>query len=485
MSAVAGVQHPVRGLFARYYIVQRMRDRLPEAPAGGAPSSAGDVNDSLSFLLSLLKDMNRLWVRMGAVSAPGAAGALVPAGVAAAAAVSENTLLPPAGDAASASAAAAAAAPPAAMSKGKKRRERERLELRVIVGAVLAKISALEALTLRLYSTVVLPALLSEIGGCADVAAQAFLVDSMLAVFPADWHTATLDTLLFGMRNLVPNPVRRRRRAAVGALPVTDLSPPPRFPVPVTAQETACTILLAIIAKAREGAAPPGEDSAPPPPPSVLLPRTKLPTPAGAAPGAVALASFECVLAHVTALGALSGGVFSGAGARAGGEGGEGVGFSAAAAPAAGAAGAGAAAAPPAPAASASATTSPASPASARLMALRHAASAAGASTGIASMLEIFSSLVVWARDEWGAPVAHVDAILGAAADYVRGVMGLPAGGGGARPGGGVGGGADSAAVVSARAAERRGARCAQTADALGASAPPSRGRHRSISARA
>ena len=34
MSAVAGVQHPVRGLFARYYIVQRMRDRLPESGGG-------------------------------------------------------------------------------------------------------------------------------------------------------------------------------------------------------------------------------------------------------------------------------------------------------------------------------------------------------------------------------------------------------------------------------------------------------------------
>lgn len=213
LAAAAGVQHPVRGLFARYYIVQRMRDCLPEAPAPptGVPSKPeGSVVDSLNFLLACLGDMNRLWVRMGAVSAPGAAGALVPAGAAAAAALNTVSIGMGAGAESTTTNTTSAAIP--AVSKGRKRRERERLELRILVGAVLSRISALEALSLPLYARIVLPAILKEVADCADSAAQAYLVDSMLAVFPSEWHAATLDALLTGMRSLVPHPVRRRRR---------------------------------------------------------------------------------------------------------------------------------------------------------------------------------------------------------------------------------------------------------------------------------
>ena len=213
LAAAAGVQHPVRGLFARYYIVQRMRDCLPEAPPSDKlkPTLAGCVNDSLTFLLSCLSDMNRLWVRMGAVNAPGAAKILLPAGAAAVAALTVvregGVSAAIAAAALTAAAAATTTAAPATASKGRKRRERERLELRILVGAVLTRISALEALSLPLYATIVLPAILREVADCADAAAQAYLVDSMLAVFPAEWHSATLHSLLSGVRDLMPHPV--------------------------------------------------------------------------------------------------------------------------------------------------------------------------------------------------------------------------------------------------------------------------------------
>lgn len=182
VEAAVGVQHPLRGLFVRYFIAQRLRDRLPEAapPLPGAPPPTdGSILDSLRFLLSVLRDMNTLWVRMGAVSGAGVVSALAPSG---------------GGQSASGGSGCGGGGEPAAAApRGRKRRERERLELRVLVGSILSRISSLEALSLPVYATEVLPAVLKTVIDCADGAAQAYLLDSALAVFPAEWHAATLD----------------------------------------------------------------------------------------------------------------------------------------------------------------------------------------------------------------------------------------------------------------------------------------------------
>ena len=42
-----GVQHPVRGLFLRYYLNKMCKDKLPDSNS----VDGGDVTDSLDFLL--------------------------------------------------------------------------------------------------------------------------------------------------------------------------------------------------------------------------------------------------------------------------------------------------------------------------------------------------------------------------------------------------------------------------------------------------
>ena len=55
-----GVQHPMRGLFLRNFLLQCARDKLPDSN-----SEYGDnVQDSVDFLMHNFAEMNKLWVRM-------------------------------------------------------------------------------------------------------------------------------------------------------------------------------------------------------------------------------------------------------------------------------------------------------------------------------------------------------------------------------------------------------------------------------------
>jgi hypothetical protein len=66
--------------------------------------------------------------------------------------------------------------------KGRKRRERERQDLRVLVGSSLTRLSQLNGLDLELYSKDVLPRLVTEITACRDELAQQHLFDSLVQV---------------------------------------------------------------------------------------------------------------------------------------------------------------------------------------------------------------------------------------------------------------------------------------------------------------
>ena len=61
MEMVKGVQHPIRGLFLRYYLNKMCKDKLPDSLSD---PSKGEVTDSVEFLLNNFSEMCRLWVRM-------------------------------------------------------------------------------------------------------------------------------------------------------------------------------------------------------------------------------------------------------------------------------------------------------------------------------------------------------------------------------------------------------------------------------------
>jgi vacuolar protein sorting-associated protein 35 len=149
IEMVKGVQHPMRGLFLRNYLTLISKNRLPDV---GSPYEGigGNIQDCCSFLLQNFIETNRLWVRLQTQGA----------------------------------------------SKERKKREKERLDLRILVGANLVRISQLEGLDVQEYKSNLLPKILEEVLSCKDTIAQGYLMDCIIQVFPDEFHLATLESFL-------------------------------------------------------------------------------------------------------------------------------------------------------------------------------------------------------------------------------------------------------------------------------------------------
>lgn len=144
-----GVQHPLRGLFLRNYLLQCTRNILPDNTED-CSTDEGTVKDSVDFILMNFAEMNKLWVRMQHQG----------------------------------------------HSRERERREREREELRILVGTNLVRLSQLESVTLDKYTKLVLPGILEQVVSCRDAIAQEYLMECIIQVFPDEFHLQTLNAFL-------------------------------------------------------------------------------------------------------------------------------------------------------------------------------------------------------------------------------------------------------------------------------------------------
>jgi len=78
----------------------------------------------------------------------------------------------------------------------RRRREKDRNELRILVGTNLVRLSAIESITSSIYGQVILPTVLEHIVVCGDPLAQAYLIDCIVQVFPDEYHIETMPILL-------------------------------------------------------------------------------------------------------------------------------------------------------------------------------------------------------------------------------------------------------------------------------------------------
>ncbi|XP_052759269.1 vacuolar protein sorting-associated protein 35 [Galleria mellonella] len=152
-----GVQHPLRGLFLRNYLLQCTRNILPDI-SETQNESEGTVRDAIDFVLMNFAEMNKLWVRMQHQG----------------------------------------------HSRDKERRERERSELRILVGTNLVRLSQLEAVTVDDYRRLVLPGILEQVVSCRDAIAQEYLMECIIQVFPDEFHLANLQPFLKSCAELQP-----------------------------------------------------------------------------------------------------------------------------------------------------------------------------------------------------------------------------------------------------------------------------------------
>jgi len=149
IEVIKGVQHPMRGLFLRNYLTLVSKGKLPDV-GSQYEGIGGSIQDAYSFLLQNFIETNRLWVRLQS----------------------------------------------AGVQKDKKKREKERMDLRILVGTNLVRLSQLEGLDVSDYKSNVLPKILEEVLSCKDTIAQSYLMDCIIQVFPDDFHLNTLELLL-------------------------------------------------------------------------------------------------------------------------------------------------------------------------------------------------------------------------------------------------------------------------------------------------
>ncbi len=133
-----GVQHPLRGLFLRNYLLQCTRNVLPDCLESMPNSEDGDgmIEDSIEFIQLNFAEMNKLWVRMQHQG----------------------------------------------HSRDREKKEKERMELRILVGTNLVRLSQLENVDVETYKRIVLPGLLEQVVSCRDAIAQEYLMECIIQV---------------------------------------------------------------------------------------------------------------------------------------------------------------------------------------------------------------------------------------------------------------------------------------------------------------
>jgi vacuolar protein sorting-associated protein 35 len=154
MEMSRGVQHPIRGLFLRYYLMGQARDALP---GGNDDGPQGSIQDSINFILTNFVEMNKLWVRWQHQG----------------------------------------------HSREREQRTQERRELELLVGSNLVRLSQL--VDLETYKSVIISPLLEQVVQCRDVLAQEYLLEVVTKVFPDDFHLHTLDQMLSAIARLNPH----------------------------------------------------------------------------------------------------------------------------------------------------------------------------------------------------------------------------------------------------------------------------------------
>ena len=155
LGLVKAVQNPIKGLFLRNYLLKMLKDKLPDKDNVYLREGAS-FEDSVKFIIENMEEMNRLWIRLsGGIQGP-----------------------------------------------EKIKREKERDELKVLIGESMTKLSSLENLNLDIYEQIVLPKLLNIILNSNDKLSQQYLMECVIHAFPDSYIVKCVESLLEAMSNL-------------------------------------------------------------------------------------------------------------------------------------------------------------------------------------------------------------------------------------------------------------------------------------------
>lgn len=146
LNMIKGVQNPLRGLFARYFLLKMLKDKLPDKEQEDGSS----YRNSIEFILQNLEEMNRLWIRLSL----------------------------------------------GCHASEKTQKEKERNELKVLVGENIIRLSSLDSITIELYKEEILPKLISIIKEAKDGLSQQYLMECIIHAFPDDFNIDCIEEIL-------------------------------------------------------------------------------------------------------------------------------------------------------------------------------------------------------------------------------------------------------------------------------------------------
>ncbi|EUD65563.1 hypothetical protein C922_04069 [Plasmodium inui San Antonio 1] len=157
-----GIQHPLRGLFLRYFLIQMCKDRIPDTGSEYEEAGGGNIDDAFEFLLTNFYESIKLWSRMSdkvvTKLSPG----------------QEEQVL----------------------HNNRNKVLREKMDVKMLVGSNLVRMSQLEGMTRQYYIDKCLPKLLHNLSTINDSLIQQYVFESIVQVFSDECHIYTLDILL-------------------------------------------------------------------------------------------------------------------------------------------------------------------------------------------------------------------------------------------------------------------------------------------------
>ena len=156
LGLIKAVQNPIKGLFLRNYLLKMIKDKLPDKDNIYLREGAS-FEDSLKFIIENMEEMNRLWIRLSLDVSGGE----------------------------------------------KAKREKERDELKILIGESMNKLSSLENLSLDIYEQYVLPKLLNIILDSKDKLCQQYLMECIIHAFPDSYNIKCMEKLLEAISDLI------------------------------------------------------------------------------------------------------------------------------------------------------------------------------------------------------------------------------------------------------------------------------------------
>ena len=153
LGMLKGVQSPTRGLFTRHFFMKLIKDKLPDK-GNNYESEQCTTEDAVGFILQNLEEMARLWRRL-----------------------SDNTV-----------------------GEEKTLRERERHDLKILIGENVNRLSSLEGLNNELYKEKILPKLIEIIfekrENKVDSLCQQYLMECIIQAFPDEYNIECMEEIL-------------------------------------------------------------------------------------------------------------------------------------------------------------------------------------------------------------------------------------------------------------------------------------------------